>query len=156
MMKKKILYLTGGICGVLLIVSLILTVIPAAKAYNEYGNLLILRTSEDIQTALDSTGMPHSAEQIEPGVWEIRSRHELISMIHVLMQDKGEADPVYESAQEDMFVVILALWLIFTALCLTVAFTTKRYIRWIAFTLAFFGCFVCTMVLNEVVCRGWW
>ena len=31
-MKKKLLYLTGGICGVLLIVSLIFTVTTAASA----------------------------------------------------------------------------------------------------------------------------
>ena len=132
MMKKKLLYLTGGICGVLLIVSLIFTITTAA---------------------LESTGLPHSAVQTEPGVWEIRSRHELIPMLHELMKDKADADPVYETAQERMFVLIVALWLIFTAVCLTVAFTTKRYVRWTAFLIAFLGCFACTMVLNEVVSR---
>ena len=153
MMKKKILYLTGGICGVLLIVSLIFVVTTAAQAYNEYGNLLVLRTDNDITAALESTGLPHSAVQTEPGVWEIRSRHELIPMLHELMKDKGDADPVYEDAQERMFVLIVVLWLIFTAVCLTVAFVTKKFIRWIAFILAFLGCFACTMVLNEVICR---
>ena len=153
MMKKKLLYLTGGICGVLLIVSLIFTVTTAASAYNEYGNLLVLRTEDDITTALESTGMPHSAEEVEPGVWEIRSRHELIPMLHELMKDKADADPVYETAQERMFVLIVALGLIFTAVCLTVAFTTKRYVRWTAFLIAFLGCFACPAVLMEVVCK---
>ncbi|MBQ8370701.1 MAG: hypothetical protein IJY35_12060 [Clostridia bacterium] len=152
-MKKKILCITGGICGVLLIVSLILTVIPAAKAYSETGNLLVLHTEDDITAALDATGIPHSAEETAPGVWEIRSRHELIPMLHELMKDKGDAEPVYEAAQERMFVLIVALWLIFTAVCLTVAFMTKRYVRWTAFALAFLGCLVCTMVFNEVICR---
>ena len=152
-MKKKIFCLTGGICGVLLIVSLILTVIPAAKAYSETGNLLVLHTEDDITAALDATGIPHFAEETAPGVWEIRSRHELIPMLYELMKDNGDADPVYEAAQERMFVLIVALWLIFTAVCLTVAFVTKKFIRWIAFTLAFLGCFACTMVLNEVICR---
>ena len=151
-MKKK-LKIIGGICGVLLIVSLIFAAVPVIKTYNESGNLLVLCTDEDITAALESTGMPHSAEEVAPGVWEIRSRHELIPMLHELMKDKADADPVYEDAHERMFVLILALWLIFTAVCLTVAFTTRRYIRWIAFTLAFLGCFACTMVLNEVVCR---
>ena len=56
------------ICGVLLIVCLIFVVTTAAQAYNEYGNLLVLRTTEDITVALESTGIPHSAEQTEPGV----------------------------------------------------------------------------------------
>ena len=153
MMKKKLLYLTGGICGVLLIVSLIFVVTTAASAYNEYGNLLVLRTDNDITTALESTGMPHSAEEVEPGVWEIRSRHELIPMLHVLMADKGDADPVYEAAQGGMFTLILTLWALFTVICLTVAFASKKYVRWTAFLIAFLGCFACTMVLNEVVCR---
>lgn len=150
---KKILKITGGICGVLLAAVLIFTVFGAAKAYNESGNLLILYTTEDVTAALESTGIPHSAEQTEPGVWEIRSRADLIPMIHKLMKDKAEADPVYKPAQERMFVLIVALWLIFTAVCLTVAFVTKKYVRWTAFALAFLGCFACTVVLNEVVCR---
>lgn len=152
-MKKKILFLTCGICGVLLAIALILTVIPAAQTYNESGNLLILYATRDITTELDATGLPYSAEEVEPGVWHIRSRHELIPMIAELMKDKAAADPVYETAQENMFAVIIAVWLIFTAVCLTVAFTTKKYIRWTAFALAFLGCFGCTAVLNEVVCR---
>ncbi len=150
---KKILKITGGICGVLLAIAMIFTVIGAAKEYNESGNLLILRTTEDITAALESTGIPHSAEQTEPGVWEIRSRHELIPMLHELMKDKADADPVYKPAQERMFAVILAVWAVFTAGCLTVAFVTKKYVRWCAFVLAFLGCFACTVVLNEVVCR---
>ena len=152
-MKKKILFLTCGICGVLLVLSLIVAAVPVVKTYNESGNLLILYTDSELTTELDSMGVPYAAEEVQPGVWHICSKHELIPMIHELMRDKAEADPVYEDAQEDMFVLILALWLIFTAVCLTVAFTTKRYVRWIAFTLAFLGCFACTMVLNEVVCR---
>lgn len=150
---KKILKIIGGICGVLLIVSLIFAAVPVIKTYNESGNLLVLCTDEDITAALESTGIPHSAEQTEPGVWEIRSRPELIPMIHELMKDKAEADPVYEPAQERMFAVILAVWAVFTAVCLTVASVTKKYVRWTAFTLTFLGCFACTMVLNEVVCR---
>ncbi|MBR3999139.1 MAG: hypothetical protein IKI93_12450 [Clostridia bacterium] len=153
MMKKKLLYLTGGICGVLLIVSLIFTITTAAQAYNEYGNLLVLRTDNDITTALESTGMPHSAEEVEPGVWEIRSRHELIPMIHVLMKDKGETDPVYEAAQGGMFTLILTLWALFTVTCLTAAFASKKYVRWIAFLLAFLGSLACPAVLMEVVCK---
>lgn len=153
MMKKKILFITSGICGILLIVSLIFTVTTAAQTYNEYGNLLVLRTSEDIQSALDSTGLPLSAEQTQPGVWEIRSRHELIPMIHVLMKDKGEADPVYESAQGGMFTLILTLWALFTVTCLTVAFASKKYVRWCAFLLAFLGSLACPAVLIEVVCK---
>ena len=152
-MKKKILCITGGICGVLLIVSLILTVIPAAKAYSETGNLLVLHTEDDITAALDATGIPHSAEETAPGVWEIRSRHELIPMIAELMKDKADVDPVYETAQENMFTVILAVWAVFTAVCLTVAFTTKKYLRWTAFLLAFLGSLACPAALMEVVCR---
>ena len=154
-MKKK-LKIIGGICGVLLIVSLIFAAVPVVKAYNESGNLLILYADSDITPKLDSMGLPYAAEEVQPGVWHIRSKHELIPMIHELMRDKAEADPVYEEAQEDMFVLIISVWLIFTAVCLTVAFTTKRYVRWIAFLLAFLGCFGCTDVLNEVVCRIWW
>ena len=150
---KKILKIIGGICGVLLIVSLIFAAVPVIKTYNESGNLLVLCTDEDITAALESTGMPHSAEEVAPGVWEIRSRHELIPMLYELMKDEGTADPVYEAAQERMFVLIVALWLIFTVVCLTVAFASKKYVRWTAFTLTFLGCFACTMVLNEVVCR---
>ncbi len=153
MMKKKILYFTGGICGVLLMVSLIFAVTTAAQAYEEYGNLLILRTSEDIHPTLDATGLPLSAEQTEPGVWHIRSRHELIPMIAELMKDKGELDPVYESAQGGMFAVILTLWALFTAACLTVAFAAKKYARWTAFLLAFLGSLACPAVLMEVLCK---
>ena len=152
-MKKKILFLTCGICGVLLAAVLIFTVIGAAKEYNESGNLLILRTTEDITAAHESTGIPHSAEKVEPGVWEIRSRHELIPMLHELMKDKADADPVYETAQENMFAVILAVWAVFTAVCLTVAFTSKKYLRWTAFLLAFLGSLACPAALMEVVCR---
>ena len=153
MMKKKILLITGGICGILLIVSLIFVVTTAAQAYNEYGNLLVLRTDNDITTALESTGLPHSAVQTEPGVWEIRSRHELIPMLHVLMADKGETDPVYEAAQGGMFTLILTLWALFTVICLTVAFASKKYVRWTAFLLAFVGSLACPAVLMEVVCK---
>ncbi|MBR3999821.1 MAG: hypothetical protein IKI93_15935 [Clostridia bacterium] len=52
-----------------------------------------------------------------------------------------------------MFTLILTLWALFTVTCLTSAFASKKYVRWIAFLLAFLGCFACTMVLNEVVCR---
>ena len=153
MMKKKLLYLTGGICGVLLLVSLIFVVTTAAQAYNEYGNLLVHRTTEDIPAALASTGMPHSAVQTEPGVWEIRSRHELIPMIYVLMANKGDADPVYEDAQGGMFTLILTLWALFTVIYLTAAFVTKKYVRWTAFLLAFMGSLACPAVLMEVVCK---
>ena len=153
---KKILKITGGICGVLLIVSLIFAAVPVVKSYNESGNLLVLRTTEDITAALESTGIPHSAEEVAPGVWEIRSRHELIPMIHVLMKDKGEADPVYESAQGGMFTLILTLWALFTVTCLTVAFVTKKYVRWCAFLLAFLGSLACPAVLMEVVCKIPW
>ena len=153
---KKILKIIGGICGVLLAAVLIFIVIQAAKEYKDAGNLLILYTDSDITAALESTGIPHSAEETAPGVWEIRSRHELIPMIHELIQDKGEADPVYEPAQERMFAVILAVWAVFTIACLTVAFVSKKYVRWIAFLLAFLGCLACPAVLMEVVCRVWW
>ena len=150
---KKILKIIGGICGVLLIVSLIFAAVPVIKTYNESGNLLVLCTDEDITAALESTGIPHSAEKVEPGVWEIRSRHELIPMLHELMKDKADADPVYETAQENMFAVILAVWAVFTAVCLTVAFTSKKYLRWTAFLLAFLGSLACPAALMEVVCR---
>lgn len=154
-MKKK-LKIIGGICGILLIVCLIFAAVPVVKAYNESGNLLILYANSGITTELDSMGLPYTAEEVQPGVWHVRSKYELIPMIQELMRDKAEADPVYEDVQEDMFVLIISVWLIFTAVCLIVAFTTKKYVRWTAFALAFLGCFVCTMVLNEVVCRVWW
>jgi len=74
-------------------------------------------------------------------------------MIHVLMADKGEADPVYENAQGGMFTLILTLWALFTVACLTAAFASKKYIRWTAFLLAFLGSLACPAVLMEVVCK---
>ena len=153
-MKKKIFCLTGGICGVLLIVSLILTVIPAAKTYNESGNLLVLRTEDDITSALDATGIPHSAEEAAPGVWEIRSRHELIPMLHELMKDEGDVEPVYEAAQGTMFTVIMGIWLIVTAACIALGVTQRNRIAKItAYSLAFLASAACPAVLTEVVCR---
>ncbi len=154
MMKKKILFAVCGICGVLLIVSLIVAAVPVVKTYNESGNLLILYTEGDITAALESTGIPHSAEQTESGVWEIRSRHELIPMLHELMKDKGDADPVYKSAQGDMFTVIVGIWGIFTAVCIVLGLLLRnRTGKIIAYSCAFLASIACPAVLMEVVCR---
>ena len=74
-------------------------------------------------------------------------------MIAELMCNKAEMNPAYEEAQERMFTVILAVWAMFTAVCLIVAFVTKKYVRWCAFLLAFLGSLACSAVLMDVVCR---
>ena len=71
---KKILKIIGGICGVLLAAVLIFIVIQAAKEYKDAGNLLILYTDSDITAALESTGIPHSAEETAMQTDTLRNR----------------------------------------------------------------------------------